>query len=107
MDELTGKVRLLRLQRAEPSDRVPVSPRVLPNYALESDGATGENYVAGSPEFARHFGCDIMDWTCTVPWNTVKLNGPNWEPTVRTEVSGKITHEIVTVAAPQRGTGRW
>ena len=77
MDELTGKERLLRLLRAESSDRVPVSPRVLPNYALESDGATDVHYVAGSAEFARHFGCDIMDWTCTVPWNTVKLDGPN------------------------------
>ena len=116
MRDLTGKERLLRTLRGEPIDRVPVSPRVFPNVVYEYHNSSDVDYLEGSIEYARHFAFDIMEWTCTAPWDDFKLDGPNWQPVVRKETSGKTTHEIVTVKTP-RGelrqvhsttqTGRW
>jgi uroporphyrinogen-III decarboxylase len=100
VEELTGKERFLRLFRGEPIDRIPVSPRVFQNVVYEFLGTRDVDVVEGTIEFCRHFGIDIMDWNCTPPFEDFNIEGPNWKPSVKTEVSGNTTYEIVTVETP-------
>ena len=100
MGELTSRERLLRLLRGEPIDRIPVSPRVYQNVVFEFFGTRDVDVIEGAIQYARHFGFDIIDWICTIPFEDFNIEGPNWKPTVETETSGTTTYTTVTVKTP-------
>ena len=102
--ELTSRERLQRLFRGEPIDRIPVSPRIHEFFIYEYFDSADIDFVAGAVEVYRHFNMDIIDWNCTPSPHfelyDFTLEGPNWKPEVRKEVSGATTHEIATVKTP-------
>jgi uroporphyrinogen-III decarboxylase len=100
VDELTNRERLLRLLRGEAVDRVPVSPRVYQNVVFEFFGTRDLDVLEGALQYARHFGFDVIDWTCTPPFEDFNMEAPNWVPTVETRTSGTTTYTTVTVKTP-------
>lgn len=100
MAGLTSKERLLRLLRREAIDRVPISPRIFRNVIFEFLGTKSVDIVEGAVTYCKHYGFDIIDWNCTPPIEEFDIEGPNWHPMTRQEVSGDTTYEIVTVKTP-------
>ena len=84
--DLTGRDRLLRLLRAEPIDRVPISPLAYLNnvYQLFDHRPEIDNYwdrnvfdfVPKYVEYCDHFGFDLMHSLCGV-WDFYGFNAAN------------------------------
>ena len=100
LQESTSRERLLRLLRGESVDRIPVSPRVYQNVVFEFFGSRDVDVTEGAIQYARHFGFDIMDWTCSPRLEDFNIEGPNWKPCVETKTSGSTTYTSVTVETP-------
>ena len=100
MNELTSRERVLRLLRGEPIDRMPVAPRVFRNVVFEFLQRSDVDVVEGTAEYCRHFGFDIIDWSCTPPYEDLNIEGPNWTPVVTQETKANTTYDIVTVKTP-------
>jgi len=100
VNELTSRERVLRLLQGQPIDRMPVAPRVFQNVVFEFLQRTDVDVVEGTAKYCRHFGFDIIDWSCTPPYEDLNIEGPNWTPVIAQETKGNTRYDIVTVKTP-------